>query len=231
MFRNCECDKSGSRSLQCHATSGECPCKDNTYGTKCDNCIAGTFALEKSNPTGCTPCFCYNRTRNCSAAAGFLLASIEVRNLNMNLGDPINLPRTFTGNQLHSYGRWFEVNLTEDSTIHLTLNLTGTQGNAVFGLTSCHLNETRRYCVQLHEKFTEDPKLSAYKLQAILVDLQSVSLTSGNTVNISSVAMATANRSGVGTGIVAMHVEQCDCPQSYQSLSCGLCKEDGKITG
>ncbi|CAF5168677.1 unnamed protein product, partial [Rotaria magnacalcarata] len=34
----CSCDQYGSFDVQCDITSGQCPCKDNFMGQKCDLC-------------------------------------------------------------------------------------------------------------------------------------------------------------------------------------------------
>ena len=50
----CECDKDGTE--YCDHTTGECTCKLNVEGTKCDRCMADHFDF--GNPAGCTYCNC-----------------------------------------------------------------------------------------------------------------------------------------------------------------------------
>lgn len=38
-------------------------------GDKCDRCLEGTFGLAKENPSGCTACFCFGRSAQCTQAA------------------------------------------------------------------------------------------------------------------------------------------------------------------
>ncbi|CAL2029211.1 unnamed protein product [Caenorhabditis brenneri] len=67
----CGCNAAGTDPLQCKDGQclcnemGECPCKKNVQGQKCDQCAAGTISLDASNLKGCTECFCFNRTSTC----------------------------------------------------------------------------------------------------------------------------------------------------------------------
>ncbi|XGW21734.1 hypothetical protein V3C99_004587, partial [Haemonchus contortus] len=67
----CDCQPDGTDPLQCKDglclcnEEGECPCKKNVMGAKCDQCKESTFSLEASNPLGCTDCFCFNRSTSC----------------------------------------------------------------------------------------------------------------------------------------------------------------------
>ncbi|CAG5048108.1 unnamed protein product [Parnassius apollo] len=47
---------------------GRCPCKENVVGDKCDTCLEGTFGLSEDNPSGCTACFCFGRSAQCTQA-------------------------------------------------------------------------------------------------------------------------------------------------------------------
>ncbi|CAB3408759.1 unnamed protein product [Caenorhabditis bovis] len=73
----CACNAAGTDPLQCKDglclcnENGECPCKKNVNGVKCDACAPGTFSLESANLKGCTECFCFNRTTTCKQAPLF----------------------------------------------------------------------------------------------------------------------------------------------------------------
>ncbi|CAK5107481.1 unnamed protein product [Meloidogyne enterolobii] len=52
---SCDCDLTGSTSGICNAKGGQCECKPNVVGRRCDRCAAGTYGF---GPSGCTPCNC-----------------------------------------------------------------------------------------------------------------------------------------------------------------------------
>ena len=42
--------------------------QSNVRGVRCDQCAANTFGLSTGNPDGCTACFCFTRSGQCSQA-------------------------------------------------------------------------------------------------------------------------------------------------------------------
>ena len=50
----CECDKDGTE--RCNHTTGECICKTNVGGIRCDQCMPDNFNF--GDPAGCTNCNC-----------------------------------------------------------------------------------------------------------------------------------------------------------------------------
>lgn len=50
----CECDSTGSYSSICEPVGGECKCKPNVIGRKCDYCAPGTYGF---GPEGCKGAF------------------------------------------------------------------------------------------------------------------------------------------------------------------------------
>lgn len=53
----CHCDMTGSTSHQCEEHGGNCPCKPNVVGRRCDRCAPGTFGFSSD---GCKACDCNN---------------------------------------------------------------------------------------------------------------------------------------------------------------------------
>ncbi|KAL7044656.1 hypothetical protein ACKWTF_002015 [Chironomus riparius] len=69
--QKCNCDIRGSKYYsygkitECDE-NGQCPCKELVTGLKCDECRQSTFGLSQYNPNGCTRCFCFGRSQECS---------------------------------------------------------------------------------------------------------------------------------------------------------------------
>ncbi|KRZ89656.1 Laminin subunit alpha-2 [Trichinella sp. T8] len=69
--RPCQCFLPGTDPNTCHSDGctcddqGQCACKKNVHGLKCDECQPYSFSLEEANPDGCTECFCFQRTNFC----------------------------------------------------------------------------------------------------------------------------------------------------------------------
>ncbi|KAK3103280.1 hypothetical protein FSP39_018141 [Pinctada imbricata] len=66
----CECDPTGSLSSECEPAGGQCQCKPNVYGRRCDRCVPGTYNF---GPEGCKPCNCHEygaRDNFCDAVTG-----------------------------------------------------------------------------------------------------------------------------------------------------------------
>ena len=80
--RPCNCNPSGSTNLQCDLQLGNCSCKRDTQGLKCDTCKAGFYALQSTNVNGCKSCFCFNKSSECGVAGGFYVTSIQSQFLN-----------------------------------------------------------------------------------------------------------------------------------------------------
>ncbi|XP_054721557.1 laminin subunit beta-1-like [Uloborus diversus] len=51
----CSCDPTGSLSTSCDSLGGQCTCKTNVVGRRCDRCAPGTYGF---GPSGCRPCDC-----------------------------------------------------------------------------------------------------------------------------------------------------------------------------
>ncbi|XP_011475073.1 laminin subunit beta-2 [Oryzias latipes] len=52
----CQCDPQGSLSSECNQVGGQCRCKPNVMGRRCDQCAPGTYGFGVS---GCTACNCH----------------------------------------------------------------------------------------------------------------------------------------------------------------------------
>ncbi|KAJ8301303.1 hypothetical protein KUTeg_020290 [Tegillarca granosa] len=66
----CQCDPTGSTSSECEQVGGQCPCKPNVVGRRCDRCAPGTYDF---GPDGCKPCNCHefgSRDNFCDPRSG-----------------------------------------------------------------------------------------------------------------------------------------------------------------
>ncbi|XP_035296219.1 laminin subunit alpha-2 isoform X4 [Cricetulus griseus] len=65
------CD-SETRKCSCSDQTGQCTCKVNVEGVHCDRCQPGKFGLDAKNPLGCSSCYCFGVTSQCSEAEGLI---------------------------------------------------------------------------------------------------------------------------------------------------------------
>ncbi|XP_060609318.2 laminin subunit alpha-2 isoform X3 [Anolis sagrei] len=77
----CECTVAGTEPHTCNSEmekcscsdhSGQCTCKMNVEGVYCDRCKPGRFGLSARNPLGCSSCYCFGLTSQCSEAKGLV---------------------------------------------------------------------------------------------------------------------------------------------------------------
>lgn len=52
----CECDTTGSSDAKCDPIGGQCKCRANVGGRRCDHCLPGYHSF---GPEGCVPCDCH----------------------------------------------------------------------------------------------------------------------------------------------------------------------------
>ncbi|KAM6181305.1 laminin subunit alpha-2 isoform 1-T1 [Erethizon dorsatum] len=63
---------SETKICSCGDQTGQCTCKVNVEGIHCDRCRQGKFGLEAKNPRGCSSCYCFGVTSQCSEAKGLI---------------------------------------------------------------------------------------------------------------------------------------------------------------
>ncbi|XP_069778449.1 laminin subunit alpha-1 isoform X2 [Narcine bancroftii] len=77
----CNCDLRGTRPEKCDIAQGVCSCKDHTglcpckqgvSGVHCNECKAGSFALSRHNPEGCSHCYCSGVSNSCAELQGLV---------------------------------------------------------------------------------------------------------------------------------------------------------------
>ncbi|XP_053314949.1 laminin subunit alpha-2 isoform X2 [Spea bombifrons] len=85
---NCDCKLAGSKpqscdretdKCSCAEETGQCNCKSNVEGVYCDRCKPGTFGLHVGNPLGCSSCYCFGLTTQCTEADGLIRMWITLK--------------------------------------------------------------------------------------------------------------------------------------------------------
>ncbi|CDQ57479.1 unnamed protein product [Oncorhynchus mykiss] len=105
---SCKCNVAGSDSQTCDADqdvcacadrTGQCSCKVNIQGLKCDQCKSRTFGLSTSNPLGCSQCYCFGMSSTCTEAQGLIRMwlSLKPEQTKLPLVDKANLQETTSG--------------------------------------------------------------------------------------------------------------------------------------
>ncbi|XP_077145501.1 laminin subunit alpha-2 isoform X2 [Ranitomeya variabilis] len=78
---SCDCSLAGSKpencdreteKCPCAEETGQCNCKMNVEGVHCDRCKLSTFGLHVGNPLGCSSCYCFGLTTQCTEADGLI---------------------------------------------------------------------------------------------------------------------------------------------------------------
>ena len=76
----CGCDKSGTtQNTFCDKSNGQCDCKDNVEGRKCDTCIKGFWDLTMENPLGCEDCHCNDMGSKDASKCNFVSGQCECK--------------------------------------------------------------------------------------------------------------------------------------------------------
>ncbi|KAK3781049.1 hypothetical protein RRG08_046352 [Elysia crispata] len=86
--QECACNHAGSLSDTCPDNAeycecnkmGQCYCKKNVEGQRCESCRPDTFSLDQENPYGCTECYCFLRAQSCIQAP-YVWTKVAVPNL------------------------------------------------------------------------------------------------------------------------------------------------------
>ncbi|XP_053447622.1 laminin subunit alpha-2 isoform X1 [Nycticebus coucang] len=72
------CD-SETKQCSCSDQTGQCTCKVNVEGVHCDRCRPGKFGLDARNPLGCSSCYCFGATTQCSEAKGLIRTWVTLK--------------------------------------------------------------------------------------------------------------------------------------------------------
>uniref|UniRef100_A0A2K5E5S5 Laminin subunit alpha-2 n=1 Tax=Aotus nancymaae TaxID=37293 RepID=A0A2K5E5S5_AOTNA len=68
-----------TKKCSCSDQTGQCTCKVNVEGVHCDRCQPGKFGLDAKNPLGCSSCYCFGATTQCSEAKGLIRTWVTLK--------------------------------------------------------------------------------------------------------------------------------------------------------
>uniref|UniRef100_A0A2K6U8T7 Laminin subunit alpha-2 n=1 Tax=Saimiri boliviensis boliviensis TaxID=39432 RepID=A0A2K6U8T7_SAIBB len=68
-----------TKKCSCSDQTGQCTCKVNVEGVHCDRCRPGKFGLDAKNPLGCSSCYCFGTTTQCSEAEGLIRTRVTLK--------------------------------------------------------------------------------------------------------------------------------------------------------
>lgn len=154
--RRCKCDPRGT--MEGSVCAGSCQCKVNVEGETCSECATGYYDLDKSNPEGCSRCWCSQVSDNCHSAKLQTLAfetlndwkltdiqreqsvavALDAEQKRLIFGNELDeveaiywqAPAGYLGNRLTSYGARLQLHLS-------WVVMRGDIGEADYG-TQCH---------------------------------------------------------------------------------------------
>uniref|UniRef100_A0A8C4R2A7 Uncharacterized protein n=1 Tax=Eptatretus burgeri TaxID=7764 RepID=A0A8C4R2A7_EPTBU len=98
------------------------PVQEHVQGTKCDSCSPGTFGLHASNPKGCSHCFCFGFSSECSEAQGLVRKELTMNHHQdlLEVANQANTRSTRRGVRFH----WPETTVNvDDASLDLQSNL------------------------------------------------------------------------------------------------------------
>ncbi|KAH8857570.1 Laminin subunit alpha-1 [Schistosoma japonicum] len=101
--RKCDCDMRGTvwgnltisdTVVPCNPIDGQCNCKENVEGDRCDQCKPGTFGLNIDYHLGCYSCFCFPTgiPSRCSLLTGYRSVPGKVKGVEIIFTDDPRYP-------------------------------------------------------------------------------------------------------------------------------------------
>lgn len=224
-------------------------CKNGTYNSDPDNpdgcspCFCFNRANECSSARGFVKSyirtnFTDNQHVNINKSPELTFSHEDQRlTINFLSGTSVTLVfnKAFSGFQLHSYGQLFKLitnntsveSLKSDWNVTLKGKYNRQPQEAAFNLHSESSSSGITYYARLHERNSQQ-NLTAYQLQSILADIESVQVQGSFMTNGSLTVVIELVSATKGVGQEVDYVENCTCSNNYTDLSCGFCNT-GKI--
>uniref|UniRef100_A0A2I3GY19 Laminin subunit alpha-2 n=1 Tax=Nomascus leucogenys TaxID=61853 RepID=A0A2I3GY19_NOMLE len=217
------CD-SETKKCSCSDQTGQCACKVNVEGIHCDRCRPGKFGLDAKNPLGCSSCYCFGTTTQCSEAKGL------IRTWLMAYGGKLKYAIYFEAREETGFSTYNpQVIIRGGTPTHARI--------IVRHMAAPLIGQLTRHEIEMTEKewkyYGDDPRVHRTVTREdfldILYDIHYILIkaTYGNFMRqsrISEISMEVAEQ-GRRTAVTppAHLIEKCDCPLGYSGLSCEAC--------
>ncbi|XP_018564888.1 laminin subunit alpha-1-like [Anoplophora glabripennis] len=224
--QECNCNRFGTIEEHCQdgvcncSDNGSCECKENVQGQKCDQCKPKTFGLTRENPTGCIPCFCFEKSSECEEAH-LNWDKIRAQKTN-NETEVIDvdywmLPRKFNGDLTTSYGGYLAVDV-KGGFFRVTLEGNGVRLKSTAS-NELHLVENNWNIASRNSKFPHSchANLSRTCFMVILQNVTSILVEAND--RIREILLDRAKPS-IPSYPPSHSIEKCECPKEYSGLSC-----------
>ncbi|XP_003474286.2 usherin isoform X2 [Cavia porcellus] len=213
--RPCSCNTSGTADgdITCHPNSGQCKCKANVIGLRCDHCNFGFKFLQSSNNEGCEPCECNlhgSVSQICHPVSGQCECKRDVRGLRCDrCGE-------------HFYG--LDATGCKACKCHVAGSISGTICDAETGQCRCKPNVGGRQCGECVEGYFSRWQNDSFRCLPCHCD-------KSGTVNGSLLCDKVTGQCPCRSGVTGLLCDQCE-PHRYNLTteghfqSCAMCECD-----
>ncbi|XP_074120778.1 usherin [Sminthopsis crassicaudata] len=217
----CNCNTSGTvdGDITCHQNSGQCKCKGNVIGLRCDRCNFGFKSLQSFNKDGCEPCHCnINGSVNkfCNPLSGQCKCIKEAQGLQCDA-----CVENFYG---------LDIGGCKACNCDTMGTLPGTICNAETGQCSCKPNVGGRRCDECLDGYYQLKQNNSFFCLPCNCD-------KAGTINASLLCDKSTGQCPCKTGVIGLHCNHCE-PHRYNLTinnlqGCETCECDslGTLTG
>nr|XP_019599683.1 PREDICTED: usherin isoform X2 [Rhinolophus sinicus] len=212
--RPCNCNTSGTvdGDITCHPNSGQCKCKANVIGLRCDHCNVGFKFFQSFNDDGCEPCRCNlhgSVNTLCNPLSGQCECKNDVQGLQCDTC------------REHFYG--LDITGCKACDCDTAGSLPGTVCDARTGQCHCKPNVGGRECSECLDGYVNQQQNNSFLCLPCNCD-------KAGTVNGSLLCNKSTGQCPCKLGVTGLHCNQCE-PHRYNltigdSQGCQMCDCD-----